>query len=207
MISSEVSMIANINKSATVRQTHDGKDFISLGVEFPIHDHQGNSKNIDVSVSVDGGKEMVEKYTSGHRVEINGILYFKKIDDSLYLNLRAHNNLRICDNTTPEKFEGHLRFIGKLGQKGVETRKDKNGKDYNSFSAWTGERDKSNPEKYNFIWVRFRNFQKIDLSCATPKECVEIFGDLQLSLYKEKLQIDSIITKISPYISQPNNNK
>lgn len=202
MINSQVTMVATINRNAVMKQSRDGKSFISFGVEFPLSDYHGNTKKFDVSVSADLDDSLRNQLVSGRKVEIHGTMYFKKKADIMYMNLRSEQKITFCGQEVQEQVSGTLHFNGKIGKKGLEDHQDKRGKSYQSFSAWTGERDKEDTKQYNFIWVQFRDFQHHDLSCVQSNGSVEVEGDLQLSLFKDSLYIGSRVNKISPYVWQ-----
>ena len=77
-------------------------------------------------------------YTVGKRVEISGVLTFKKRGDNLYFNMSASSvNLTVASNE--DSIKGEMLFRGKTG-KNIEEKTDKKGKNFLQFSAFSAEK-------------------------------------------------------------------
>lgn len=198
MIKCEISACKVITRSASVKNGKDGNQFVSFGITVPAEGRNGEKLNIDVSVTVDGGKDIAAIYTSGRRVNILGNLMIVKRGGKIYHNLRADGGVELAKSTDADKFEGTMFFKGKIGKKGVEERVDQKGNPFKVFSAFSTDKDGDNIE---FTWVRFLYFNpKSDESFLQCNAYVECKGDLQLGVYKDSESLSSRISEVKPWV-------
>lgn len=92
---------------------------------------------------------------------------------------------------------GTLSFRGTIG-KNVESKTDKNGKPYLLFSAFSSERIN---DTFEYTWVRFVFFGENTI--IKPQGKFEATGELELSVYKDKLNISCRTTEVKELIRQP----
>ena len=194
MIKSEVSVCAVISWPGVVKESKDGNSFVSFGVSIPFKSREGDVRNLDLSVSVDGDKSLAALLTKGKRVEALGNLSVRKHDGKIYYNLRADGGVDVVKSTLPDKVEGDLFFSGKIGKKGVEVRTDKKGRPFQTFSAFSKETD---GDKVDFIWVRFLNFTPVEAPFMQADKYVDVKGSLQFSVYKESLSIECRVKEVT----------
>ena len=89
MIKCNVTVCGTITRSAQMRTNKDGKAFLAFGVSVAIPAKSGINKTIEISVAKDGGMDELNVLSSGTRVEIVGVLTFRKKDETIFLNLSA----------------------------------------------------------------------------------------------------------------------
>src|SRR5574344_1837856 len=145
MINSQVTMVATINKNAVMKQSRDGKSFISFGVEFPLSDYHGNTKKFDISVSADLDDSLRNQLVSGRKVEIHGTMYFKKKADIMYMNLRSEQKITFCGQEGSEEHTSELQSPDHLVCRLLLEKKKKEKKQRirkKKMSKHTRERDK-----------------------------------------------------------------
>ena len=196
MIKCSVTACGKINRSAQLKTSHDGEEFISFGIVIPIADRKGKTKQFEFSVSVNGEKKDISKYSVGKRASINGTLNIVKRNDRLFLNLRA-DDVTIVKASEPDAINGSLEFKGKIGKNGVQENTDKNGNPYKTFSAFSIDK---NGEDAEFTWVQFLYFRPKEGEDFLQKDTyIEAVGDLQLGLYKDNLSIECRLTNVSPW--------
>lgn len=196
MIKSEVEVCAKLVRSAVVKESNDGKSFLSFGVKLPISGRDGAEKDLDISVSIDGDKSSKGVYVEGRKVKIQGVLTIRKKDGSTYYNLRA-SSAEICKSSEESSISGTLEFLGKIGSKGVEVHVDKKGNEFKTFSAFSLDKDGENRE---FTWVRFLHFhpQEND-DFLTANAYVKVVGDLQIGVFKDAISFDCKINEVTPW--------
>ena len=56
----------------------NGQEFFTFGIRIPVSGRDGVSKDLDISVSHDGGKGKAAMFTTGRRVAIKGVLTVRK---------------------------------------------------------------------------------------------------------------------------------
>ena len=196
MIKCEVSVCAAISRNASVKKDKDDNSFVSFGVKVPVVGRNKEKLNLDISVTTDGGKEIAAIYTTGRRVEIEGMMTIRKKDGKLYLNLRTTNeDLKLGKSTYGDKLEGTLMFRGKIGKNGVDSREDKYGHVYKTFSAFSLDK---NGDKNDFTWVRFLYFDpKEGEDFLQAGSYIEGKGELQVGVYKNELSLDCRLQEVS----------
>ena len=196
MIKCEVSICAAISRNASVKEDKEKNPFVSFGVKVPIMGRDKEKLDLDISVTTDGGKEIAAIYTTGRRVEIEGVLTIRKKDGKLFLNLRAANDkIHLGKSTYGDKLEGTMEFRGKIGKNGVEEKEDKNKKIFKTFSAFSLDK---NGDKNDFTWVRFLYFDpKEGEDFLQANTFIEAKGDLQMGVFKGALSLDCRLTSVS----------
>lgn len=195
MIKSNVTICAAINRAASMKEGKDNRSFISFNLTLPLVGKDGSTQTVDVSVSADGDQTVASLYTAGRRVIVKGELTFRKRNDVVYFNLHA-DDIKFAAATDADSIEGDFHFKGKISKDGVKTHTDKKGKSFQSFSAFSTDRDGDNVE---FVWVRFLNFHSSKESFMKANAYVEVKGDLQLGVYKDALSIDCRVREIVPW--------
>ena len=141
MIKCNVTLCGTISRDASVRTGKDGKEFVSFPICVSIPERNGNTGNIEISVSKDGGQDTVQNYRYGSRAKVTGTLSLKRRGEKLYFNLSA-DTVSLSDTGNTDSFKGQMVFRGKTGQH-IEERKDKTGKPYLMFSAFRSMRHSS----------------------------------------------------------------
>lgn len=89
MIKCNVTVCGTISKAAVVRTNNENKAFTAFAVNCVIPARNGINKTVEISVAKDGEEYNRADYTVGKRVEISGVLTFKKRGDNLYFNMSA----------------------------------------------------------------------------------------------------------------------
>ena len=87
MIKCNVSVCGTVSKAAVVRNGKDGMPFTTYSVDVVIPAKSGINKTVIVSCIMDGDDS--EGIVVGNRIELKGVLTFKKKDDNLYFNLKV----------------------------------------------------------------------------------------------------------------------
>ena len=201
MIKCNVSVCGTVSKAAVVRNGKDGMPFTTYSVDVVIPAKSGINKTVIVSCIMDGDDS--EGIVVGNRIELKGVLTFKKKDDNLYFNLKG---IEVSQSAAENKdgIVGDMEFKGKVG-KDIDMKKDKNGKTFLMFSAFSAEKI---GEEFAFIWVRFVRFVEEKEEWLQQKATIETKGELEISLYNERLNLGCKVAELSqwekkPY--QPNN--
>ena len=206
MIKCEVSKLsAVIDRQAEPKKGKDGQTFLSFSVKLPVEGRDGSLSGILISVSVDGDKGKAADLTVGRRVEIQGTLSPRKKGDTVFFNLRAED-VKVIGKDEADAIEGEMHFQGKIGKDrdgrpAVENRTDKKGNPFQTFSAYSSEKDGDSRE---YIWVRFLNFSPDCDGCVKAEAFIEVKGDLQLGFFNNKPDISCRVRKIQPWTLQNN---
>ena len=197
MIRCELTACAVITRSASVKAGKDDTQFVSFGITYPVVGRNGEKKNLEVGVTVDGGKDVAAIYTNGRRVNILGMLNIVKRNGKVFFNLRADGGVELTKSTDPDKFEGKMEFKGKIGKKGVDENKDKKDNVFKSFSAFSSDRD---GDKTEFTWVRFLYFNpKEGEDFLQANAYIQAKGELQLGVFKDEISLDCRLEEVSPW--------
>lgn len=198
MIKCNVTVCGTVSREAAVRTDKEGKPFVSFALSVTIPARSGINKTIEISVAQDGNGTDLSAYPTGKRLEVAGTLIPKKRDGRMFFNLSASG---VNFATTEEKdfIKGQMTFRGKIG-KSVEERKDKNGKDYIQFSAFSAEKA---GDGFTYIWVRFFGFGKEREAWLQPGARAEIKGELELSVYNDNLNLSCRMDEMSEYVKPP----
>lgn len=197
MIKCEVEVCAKITRAASVKETKDGNTFLSFGVQLPVVGRDGSKKDLDIGVSVNGGKGEKSIYAAGRKVNLSGILTIHKKNDNIYFNLRADDGAEVCKSSDESKIDGSMEFLGKIGKKGVEIHTDKKGNTFKTFSAFSSDK---NGDKTEFTWVRFLYFEPKDGEDFLKENTyVKVNGKLQLGVFHDNVSLDCVVEEVSPW--------
>lgn len=201
MIKCNVSVCGTVSKAAVVRNGKDGMPFTTYSVDVVVPAKKGINKTVMVSCIMDG--DCARAIVVGNRIDVKGVLTFKKKDDNLYFNLKE---VEVSQPAAESKdgIVGDMEFKGKVG-KDIDMKKDKNGKAFLMFSAFSAEKI---GEEFAFTWVRFVRFVEEKEEWLQPKATIETKGELEISVYNERLNLGCKVAELSqwekkPY--QPNN--
>lgn len=200
MIKCNVTVCGTISKAAVVRTNNENKAFTAFAVNCVIPARNGIDKTVEISVAKDGEEYNRADYTVGKRVEISGVLTFKKRGDNLYFNMSASSvNLTVASNE--DSIKGEMLFRGKTG-KNIEEKTDKKGKNFLQFSAFSAEKVN---DGFEYLWVRFLGFDREREEWLQLQTGIEAKGELELSVYNDKLNIACKVSEMSEYVKQPYN--
>lgn len=94
-----------------------------------------------------------------------------------------------------------MHFRGKTG-KNIEEKTDKTGKNFLQFSAFSAEKVN---DGFEYLWVRFMGFGREREAWLQPKVSIEVKGELEVSVYNDKLNITCMVTELSEYVKPPYN--
>ena len=188
MIKCNVSVCGTVSKAAVVRNRKDGMPFTTYSVDVVVPAKKGINKTVMVSCIMDG--DCAEAIVVGNRIDVKGVLTFKKKDDNLYFNLKG---VEVSQPATESKdgIVGDMEFKGKVG-KDIDMKKGKNGKAFLMFSAFSAEKI---GEEFAFTWVRFVRFSEEKEEWLQSKATIEAKGELEISVYNDR----RIILTISKY--------
>lgn len=193
MLKCNVKVNGVITGQASLRTANDGKSYVTFNLKVNVPGSRNNmpGKEIRVSVSKRGNQGDVYDYTSGKRIEIEGILTFRKSNDNLYFNLKAEN-VNFFPEESKDLIEGTLEFKGKLGNK-IDEKSDKNGNSFVIFSGFSTEKVK---EEFQFIWVRFVKFKSEREAFMTPKAKIQATGSLEVNAYNGKINLECVCDNV-----------
>lgn len=198
MIKCEVKCCGVISRAAEVKENKENHEtFLSFKVKYPVKDRNGESKDMEISVSMPGDKGQASLYPVGRRVRVSGTLYPKKHKDNLFFNLRSAGGDILVNSKEEDAFEGTLEFKGKIGKKGVDERKDRKENLYKGFSAFSSEKDGDTKE---FTWVRFLYFNpKEGEDFLKAEALVECKGELRLGVFKGNISLECLLQEVKPW--------
>lgn len=194
MLKSEVCVNGLVTRSAVAKTNSEGKSFVTFGMKVDIPYVTDLRTVLDISVSLDG--EDLSGIVQNARVEVKGTLVFKKRGEKIYLNLHA-SEVNLSTASTIDMITGTLSFRGTLG-KTIDSRTDKNGKPYLLFSGFSTEKV---DEGFEYTWVRFVHFGENER--IKPQARIEASGEMELSIYKERLGISCRVNEVKAWIRQP----
>ena len=196
MIKCNVSVCGTVSKAAVVRNGKDGMPFTTYSVDVVVPAKKGINKTVMVSCIMDG--DCAEAIVVGNRIDVKGVLTFKKKDDNLYFNLKG---IEVSQPAAESKdgIVGDMDFKGKVG-KDIDMKKDKNGKAFLMFSAFSAEKI---GEEFAFTWVRFVRFVEEKEEWLQPKATIEAKGELEISLYNERLNLGCKVAELSQWEKKP----
>lgn len=138
MIKCNVSVCGTVSKAAVVRNGKDGMPFTTYSVDVVVPAKSGINKTVIVSCIMDGDDS--EGIVVGNRIELKGVLTFKKKDDNLYFNLKVSEVNLSPVSESKDGIVGDMEFKGKVG-KDIDMKKGKNGKAFLMFSAFSAEKN------------------------------------------------------------------
>lgn len=196
MIKCNVSVYGTVSKAAVVRIGKDGMPFTTYSVDVVVPAKSGINKTVIVSCIMDG--DDAEGIVVGNRIELKGVLTFKKKDDNLYFNLKG---IEVSQSAAESKdgIVGDMEFKGKVG-KDIDMKKDKNGKAFLMFSAFSAEKI---GEEFTFTWVRFVRFSEEREEWLQPKATIEAKGELEISVYNDRLNLGCKVAELSQWEKKP----
>ena len=196
MIKCNVSVCGTVSKAAVVRNGKDGMPFTTYSVDVVVPAKKGINKTVMVSCIMDG--DCAETIVVGNRIDVKGVLTFKKKDDNLYFNLKG---VEVSQPATESKdgIVGDMEFKGKVG-KDIDMKKGKNGKTFLMFSAFSAEKI---GEDFAFTWVRFVRFSEEREEWLQPKGTIEAKGELEISVYNDRLNLGCKVAELSQWEKKP----
>lgn len=200
MIKCNVTVCGTISRAATVRTNNEGKMFTAFSVNCVIPARNGINKTVVISVAKDGEDNELKNGAVGKRVEITGVLTFKKRGDNLYFNLSA-SSVSLSGVSNDDAIKGDMLFRGKTG-KNIEEKTDKKGKNFLQFSAYSAEKVN---DGFEYLWVRFIGFDHEREEWLQPQTGIEVKGELELSVYNDTLGIACKVSELSEYVKPPYN--
>ena len=198
MIKCNVSVCGTVSKAAVVRNGKDGMPFTTYSVDVVVPAKKGINKTVMVSCIMDG--DCAEAIVVGNRIDVKGVLTFKKKDDNLYFNLKG---IEVSQSAAENKdgIVGDMEFKGKVG-KDIVMKKDKNGKAFLMFSAFSAEKI---GEEFAFTWVRFVRFSEEKEEWLQSKAAIEAKGELEISAYNDRLTLGCKVAELSQWEKKPYN--
>ena len=200
MIKCNVTINGTVSRAATVRTDSEGQTFICFAVKATIPAKSGAGKQVEISVSKDGGEIDTTRYAGGARVEMRGTLTFRKRDNNLYLNFHA-DAVDFAPASDKDSIAGDIEFRGTIGKQ-VEEKTDKKGGKYLVFSAFSTEKD---GDAFAFTWVRFIRFSAEREAFLAPKTGITAKGKLELSAYLDKLNIACQVEELAEWVKKEYN--
>ena len=90
MIKCNLTVCGVITRAAELKEKKEsGEKFISFKIKYPVRDRNGESMDMEISVSMPGDKAQLSLYPVGRRVRVSGILHPKKRRAAMFFNLRC----------------------------------------------------------------------------------------------------------------------
>ena len=196
MIKCNVSVCGTVSKAAVVRNGKDGMPFTTYSVDVVVPAKKGINKTVMVSCIMDG--DCAEAIVVGNRIDVKGVLTFKKKDDNLFFNLKG---VEVSQPATESKdgIVGDMEFKGKVG-KDIYMKKGKNGKAFLMFSAFSAEKI---GEEFAFTWVRFVRFSEEKEEWLQSKATIEAKGELEISVYNDRLNLGCKVAELNQWEKKP----
>ena len=196
MIKCNVSVCGTVSKAAVVRNGKDGMPFTTYSVDVVVPAKKGINKTVMVSCIMDG--DCARAIVVGNRIDVKGVLTFKKKDDNLYFNLKG---IEVSQSAAENKdgIVGDMEFKGKAG-KDIDMKKDKNGKAFLMFSAFSAEKI---GEEFAFTWVRFVRFSEEKEEWLQSKASIEAKGELEISVYNDRLNLGCKVAELNQWEKKP----
>ena len=196
MIKCNVSVCGTVSKATVVRNGKDGMPFTTYSVDVVVPAKKGINKTVMVSCIMDG--DCAEAIVVGNRIDVKGVLTFKKKDDNLFFNLKG---VKVSQPAKESKdgIEGEMEFKGKVG-KDIDMKKGKNGKAFLMFSAFSAEKI---GEEFAFTWVRFVRFSEEKEEWLQSKATIEAKGELEISVYNDRLNLGCKVAELNQWEKKP----
>ena len=196
MIKCNVSVCGTVSKAAVVRNEKNGMPFTTYSVDVVIPAKKGINKTVMVSCIMDG--DCAEAIVVGNRIDVKGVLTFKKKDDNLYFNLKG---IEVSQPAAESKdgIVGDMEFKGKVG-KDIDMKNDKKGKTFLMFSAFSAEKI---GEEFAFTWVRFVRFSEEKEEWLQSKATIEAKGELEISVYNDRLNLGCKVAELNQWEKKP----
>lgn len=196
MIKCNVSVCGTVSKAAVVRNGKDGMPFTTYSVDVVVLAKSGINKTVIVSCIMDG--DCAEAIVVGNRIDVKGVLTFKKKSDNLYFNLKG---IEVSQSAAESKdgIVGDMEFKGKVG-KDIDMKKGKNGKAFLMFSAFSAEKI---GEEFAFTWVRFVRFSEKKEEWLKSKAAIKAKGELEISVYNDRLNLGCKVAELNQWEKKP----
>lgn len=196
MIKCNVSVCGTVSKAAVVRNGKDGMPFTTYSVDVVVPAKKGINKTVMVSCIMD--EDCAETIVVGNRIDVKGVLTFKKKDDNLFFNLKG---VEVSQPATESKdgIVEDMEFKGKVG-KDIDMKNDKKGKTFLMFSAFSAEKI---GEEFAFTWVRFVRFSEEKEEWLQSKATIEAKGELEISVYNDRLNLGCKVAELSQWEKKP----
>ena len=193
MIKCNVSVCGTVSKAAVVRNGKDGMPFTTYSVDVVVPAKSGINKTVIVSCIMDG--DCAEAIVVGNRIDVKGVLTFKKKSDNLYFNLKG---IEVSQSAAESKdgIVGDMEFKGK----DIDMKKGKNGKAFLMFSAFSAEKI---GEEFAFTWVRFVRFSEKKEEWLKSKAAIEAKGELEISVYNDRLNLGCKVAELNQWEKKP----
>lgn len=185
MIKFNVNLCGKIFVSAQEKTSTSGEKFLSFAITIPMKGKDDSAAELHVNVTTNGTQADAAKYISGRRVAIVGTMYGKKIEDKTYYNLRTTTPIELKQETDEDYVNGSVEFTGKIGNKGITERTSKSGKPFQSFDAFSHDKD---GEKQGFLWMNFVNFNPLHEDFFKAGEYVDVTGELGVDIFRGELR-------------------
>ena len=160
----------------------------------------GINKTIEVSVLKNGTLTEIGNIVTGQRIEVVGTLIPKKRGDALYFNMTA-TGINSDTTATEDSIVGQMEFRGKAG-KNIEEKQSKKGEPYLMFSAFSAEKVQ---DGFEYLWVRFVRFGKEREEWLVSGCKVTAKGEMELSVYNDRLGFSCKVDELAEYMPQPYN--
>ena len=196
MIKCNVSVCGTVSKAAVVRNGKDGMPFTTYSVDVVVPAKKGINKTVMVSCIMDG--DCAEAIVVGNRIDVKGVLTFKKKDDNLFFNLKGVE-VSLPATESKDGIVGDMEFKGKVG-KDIDMKNDKKGKTFLMFSAFSAEKI---GEEFAFTWVRFVRFSEEKEEWLQSKATIEAKGELEISVYNDRLNLGCKVAELSQWEKKP----
>lgn len=200
MIRCNVTVCGVVSRVATCRTNKDGQPFVTFSVNVTVPAKNGINKTIEIRVLKDGALTEVGNIVVGKRIEMAGVLIPKKRGENLYFNMTA-TGLNSDTTATEDNIVGQLEFRGKVGNN-IEEKQSKKGEPYLMFSAFSAEKMQ---DGFEYLWVRFVRFGKEREEWLVPGCKVTAKGELELSVYNDRLSFSCKVDELAEYVPQPYN--
>lgn len=200
MIRCNATVCGVVSRVATCRTNKDGQPFVTFAMNVVIPAKSGINKTIEVSVLKDGTLTEVGNIVTGQRIEVTGTLVPKKRGDALYFNMTA-TGINSDTGATEDSIVGQMEFRGKVGRN-IEEKQSKKGEPYLMFSAFSAEKVQ---DGFEYLWVRFVRFGKEREAWLIPGCKMTAKGEMELSVYNDRLGFSCKVDELSEYVPQPYN--
>lgn len=196
MIKCNVKVCGIINRTASVKQTSDGKSFVAFGLSVDVPSTKGDAVPVHISVAAENAD--VAALTQGRRVSIEGVLKIKgAAEKRTFFNLSA-DKIEI-DPVAESGIAGEMEFHGVVC-KDIKTPTDKKGNRYLRFSAYSTDKV---GEDFFSVFVRFVSFNEAIPSFIVPKAKIEAKGELRVSTFNGNLDLSCKAVEMKEYVKTP----
>jgi hypothetical protein len=194
-----------VSRPAMQRNDRDGNPMANFAVKTTIHGTPGDvTTEIFVSHSDLGVCD--GRIAVGSRIELRGVLTFRKKGEAIYLNMTA-TEINTAPTEASDCIDGSMEMRGTLGKQ-IEMRTDRKGGSYLTFSAFSTEMRGS---EYEYLWVRFVRFSDVREAFIQPKAKIVARGKLEVSAYQGRIclgcRLESISERETVPFGQSDNSK